>query len=114
LNDDFDLEKDYYNLESKKHQTITKEKYTGKVWCVSVPSGFFVTERNGKFAIQGNSAQVGIESMAQRLESIKQVIYANRSDIEIISRELKEKYFNSNTSLTTYTPFILFAFFPNS
>lgn len=66
---DFDLEKDYYNLESKKYQTITEEEYKGKVWCFTTETGFFITERNGKFAIQGNSAQVGIEAMAQRLES---------------------------------------------
>lgn len=29
--------------------------YTGKVWCVTVPNGFFVTRNNGKLAIHGNS-----------------------------------------------------------
>lgn len=36
---------------------ITKEKYNGKVWCFTVPTGLFITRRNGKITIQGNSAQ---------------------------------------------------------
>jgi len=33
--------------------------YTGRVYCFSVPShGYFVTRRNGKVAIQGNTAEV--------------------------------------------------------
>lgn len=31
--------------------------YTGKVWCFSVPSGVFVTRRNGCVAMQGNTAK---------------------------------------------------------
>ena len=32
----------------------TKEHYAGKVWCFTVPTGLFVTRRNGKITIQGN------------------------------------------------------------
>jgi hypothetical protein len=31
--------------------------YNGKIWCFTVPTGLFVTRRNGKITIQGNSAQ---------------------------------------------------------
>lgn len=41
----------------KKTPIINKEHYTGKVWCFTVPTGLFVTRRNGKITIQGNSAQ---------------------------------------------------------
>jgi very-short-patch-repair endonuclease/intein/homing endonuclease len=51
---------------SKKE--ITSELYNGKVYCFTVPHGLFVTERNGKITIQGNSAQVGIETLIRRLE----------------------------------------------
>lgn len=34
---------------------IVKKHYQGKVWCVTVPNSIFVTRRNGKIAIQGNS-----------------------------------------------------------
>ncbi len=34
-----------------------EEYYQGKVWCLTVPTGLFVTRRNGKITIQGNSAR---------------------------------------------------------
>ena len=40
-----------------KHNTITREKYHGKVWCFQVPTGLFITRRNGRITIQGNSVQ---------------------------------------------------------
>ncbi len=56
----------------KKHH-IKRETYKGKVWCYAVPTGFFVTRRNGKITIQGNSgyqsAQVGVETLIRRIES---------------------------------------------
>lgn len=36
---------------------LTKQPYSGKVWCFTVPTGLFVTRREGKITIQGNSAQ---------------------------------------------------------
>lgn len=37
---------------------VTSVKYTGEVYCFSVPRyGYFVTRRNGKIAIQGNTAE---------------------------------------------------------
>jgi hypothetical protein len=41
-----------------KNIDVTKiEKYSGKVWCFEVPTGLFITRRNGKITIQGNSAR---------------------------------------------------------
>lgn len=41
---------------------VQKIRYTGKVYCFSVPGyGFFVTRRNGKPAIQGNTAQAALD-----------------------------------------------------
>lgn len=34
---------------------IKEVPYKGKVWCVTVPNGIFITRRNGKIGIQGNS-----------------------------------------------------------
>lgn len=43
-------------------RSLSLEKYTGKVYCFSVPEyGFFVTRRNGKVAIQGNTASASID-----------------------------------------------------
>jgi len=56
-----------------KKEHISKQHYSGKVWCYTVPNGFFVTRRNGKITIQGNSgyqsAQVGVETLIRRIES---------------------------------------------
>jgi hypothetical protein len=38
-------------------ENIKIEKYDGKVWCFTVPTGLFVTRRNSKVTIQQNSAQ---------------------------------------------------------
>jgi len=39
---------------------ITREPYTGKVWCFRVSTGLFVTRRNGYVAIQGNTAEASL------------------------------------------------------
>lgn len=56
-----------------KENHINKVHYKGKVWCFTVNTGFFVTRRNGKITIQGNSgyqsAQVGVETLIRRIES---------------------------------------------
>jgi len=51
------------NLIGDKYQPASMERvrYTGQVYCFSVPGyGFFVTRRNGKVAIQGNTAQAAL------------------------------------------------------
>jgi len=49
-----------YNVDPRtkeKRNLVEKVHYNGKVWCFTVPTGLFVTRRNGKITIQGNSAQ---------------------------------------------------------
>ena len=41
-----------------KDDHVSKEYYKGKVWCFETSTGFFVTMRNGKIAIQGNSGKI--------------------------------------------------------
>jgi len=43
----------HLSINRRKH--IAKVPYTGKVYCLSVPTGVYLTRRNGKTAIQGNS-----------------------------------------------------------
>lgn len=38
-------------------QRVEKVPYSGKVYCCSVPSGYIVTERNGRIAYQGNTGE---------------------------------------------------------
>jgi hypothetical protein len=40
----------------KTHSTFDIEPYNGKIWCFTVPTGLFITRRNSKITIQGNSA----------------------------------------------------------
>lgn len=40
----------------EKTSNFNIEKYDGKIWCLTVPTGLFITRRNGKITIQGNSA----------------------------------------------------------
>lgn len=68
------LAKDLYkNSQDKKFKAVTEQdsiktinvidkdikvvSYSGKVWCFTVPTGLFVTRRNGKTTVQMNSAQ---------------------------------------------------------
>lgn len=59
-----------YPIVRKKH--IKKVPYKGKVWCFTVPTGFFVTRRNGKITIQGNSGK--ILQVTQEMEHIDKEI----------------------------------------
>jgi hypothetical protein len=52
---------------------VSVEPYDGKVWCFTTSTGFFVTRRNGKVAIQGNS-----NMDAQREELADEVNWQNR------------------------------------
>lgn len=47
--------KHHINFNIATHST--RHEYTGKVYCLSVSSGAYVTRRNGKMTIQGNSIQ---------------------------------------------------------
>lgn len=40
---------------STTNKNIKRIPYKGRVWCFTVPTGLFITRRNGKIAIQGNS-----------------------------------------------------------
>jgi very-short-patch-repair endonuclease len=51
---------------------IKREKYYGKVWCFTVSNGYFVTRRNGKVGIHGNSGRV--LTLSNEFEFINQEI----------------------------------------
>lgn len=56
---------------NKYPSKINKTNYNGVVWCFEVPTGFFVTRRNGKISIQGNSKYVQASSMINPLTLVK-------------------------------------------
>ncbi len=90
--------------EIKKNQ-IKKIDYHGKVWCFSTSTGFFVTQRNGRITIQGNTlkAETSVlaaanpkfgrfdpyQSIAQQIDLPPTLI--NRFDIIFTLRDLPDK-----------------------
>jgi len=44
----------------KERGNIEELEYTGRVYCFEVPNHLFVTRRNGKIAIQGNTAEAAL------------------------------------------------------
>lgn len=51
-----------------KDDQLSTERYKGKVWCFTTSTGFFVTQRNGRISIQGNSGK--IHNITNELEMI--------------------------------------------
>ncbi len=88
-----------------KSKFIKEIKYKGKVWCFSTSTGFFVTRRNGKIAIQGNTlkAQTSVlaaanpkfgrfdpyQSIAQQIDLPPTLI--NRFDIIFTLRDIPDR-----------------------
>ena len=60
------------NSRAVKDRNIKREYYNGKVWCFTVPNGYFVTRRNGKIGIHGNSGKV--LTLSNEFELINQEI----------------------------------------
>jgi hypothetical protein len=72
------------NLETVFVRNNIKDvNYNGKVWCVSVPSGVFVTRRNGKVAIQGNTMD----------ELMKDMIHDIHADEIKVRRTIEDQIF---------------------
>lgn len=91
--------------ELELRKAIKKVNYSGKVWCFSTVTGFFITRRNGKIAVQGNTlrAQTSVlaaanpkfgrfdpyQSIAQQIDLPPTLI--NRFDIIFTLRDLPDK-----------------------
>jgi hypothetical protein len=50
---------------------IVEKDYNGMVWCFEVPTGLFITRRNGKITIQGNSKFAQADNMINPLTLVK-------------------------------------------
>ncbi|MEM3642040.1 MAG: LAGLIDADG family homing endonuclease, partial [Candidatus Bathyarchaeia archaeon] len=53
---------------------VKRVPYKGKVYCFQTSTGFYVTMRNGKPAIQGNTAEVVMQEYVTRLRMMQEVI----------------------------------------
>ncbi len=97
-----------------KKNSIKKISYNDKVWCFSTFTGFFVTRRNGKIAIQGNTlrAETSVlaaanpkfgrfdpyQSIAQQIDLPPTLI--NRFDIIFTLRDLPDR--DNDTRIATH------------
>ena len=69
-------------VRNHRHRRI--EQYQGVVWCLTVPTGAFVTRRNGRVAITGNSAHWYNKADVG--------LIVHRADDETIVRVAKSRY----------------------
>jgi hypothetical protein len=83
------------NNKNDKNDVLKQVNYKGKVWCFEVPTGLFVTRRNGKITIQGNSAQYDKDFKIFTHEGVTverigwgQGIYAIDADITQLIKEI--------------------------
>lgn len=60
-----------YNNENQKCGLVKSKQYKGVVWCFDVPTGLFVTRRNNRIAIQGNSKFAQADNMINPLTLVK-------------------------------------------
>jgi replicative DNA helicase Mcm len=89
-----------------KKSSIKKIDYKGKVWCFSTETGFFITRRKGKIAIQGNTLQAQTSVLAagnpklgrfEPFQTIAQQIdlppsLINRFDVIFVLRDIPDKF----------------------
>lgn len=61
------------NYKTVKQRHISRQHYEGKVWCFTTSTGFFITRRNGKIAIHGNSGK--ILQVSSEYEFINKEVY---------------------------------------
>ena len=54
--------------------SISRIDYKGKVYCFEVPNHLFITRRNGKVTIQGNTASVGLQILINRYMRNQQLL----------------------------------------
>ncbi|MEM2385658.1 MAG: LAGLIDADG family homing endonuclease [Candidatus Bathyarchaeia archaeon] len=62
------------NAKDKVVKEIKQVAYKGKVYCFQTSTGFYVTMRNGKPTIQGNTAEVVMQEYVTRLRMMQEII----------------------------------------
>ncbi len=80
---------------SVKPCRISYVPYQGKVFCFEVPNGIFLTRRNGKVGLHGNSARTLSRQLIDSVKSIQDSFEA-QIDQEMISELLEESTFTDD------------------
>lgn len=65
-------------VRARRH--VRRQRYEGKVYCLSVPTGAYMTRRNGRMAIAGNSIQwqiqvAGVEAVQRPVKRLFEWVY---------------------------------------
>lgn len=76
-----------------KQEFVTIEKYKGKVYCFHVPNHLFVTRRNGKIGIHGNTAKTLSRALVDTVKDVQDTFEAQWNQ-EIIAELLLESTFD--------------------
>jgi hypothetical protein len=76
---------------------ISKIMYRGKIWCLQVPNSNFITRRNGKVAIHGNSEKIFY--MGDALECW----YNNNPNVKVDNLARTRKYYSYGRVLLGFT-----------
>jgi len=79
-----------------KADHVTKEHYSGMIYCFETSTGYFVTRRNGKIAIQGNSTNkstTDVQEQFMREESVAEEAMVEMTiERQIFENALKVKF----------------------
>lgn len=104
--------------------SIRRVPYNGKVWCVTVPSGFTVTRRNGKVTVTGNSMYQIMEDLVRKeperdpdipsvrewgknIEQIRRLVRGFRDlEMNVIFTALAKGDRNPKTGVTKNKPYL--------
>jgi len=85
---------------------INEVDYDGDVWCFEVPTGLFVTRRNGKVTIQGNSKFAQADGMVNPLTLVKlggsNDYRPTQADIEAFKIILEEAQYDKDFKIITH------------
>ncbi len=85
-----------YRILTPKH--VTSEFYSGKIYCYNVPNHLFITMRNGKVAIHGNTSNRNTSEIAdtamQNITKSYQQIISNKIEQELLVEFLYDGRFN--------------------
>jgi hypothetical protein len=85
--------------------TVEEVDYDGIVWCFEVPTGLFITRRNGKITIQGNSKYAQADNMINPLTIVKigSADYkATRADLEAWRNIFEEAQYDKDFKIFTH------------
>lgn len=93
------------NVDTSK---VTITKHEGVVWCFEVPTGLFVTRRNGKITIQGNSKYAQADNMINPLTLVKiggegnDAFHPTSADIDSFREAFLEAQYDKDFKLFTH------------